>query len=296
MRIIEPIQITPAMLTASNIPETDQPAWASATSYSVGQRCLKAHAIWECVQAHTNKDPESDSTQTYWFRVGATNRWRAFDNRLGGKTVGGATITYTITLLRTLDAIAFFGLNATDVRIKVIIPGPTTIYDQTFQLADRPTVGNFYQYVHSPFEFRADLILTGLTMPSGAAVEITITAGAAAEVAEILFGSDIGIGTTLVDTSLGIVDYSKKDRDEWGGVYLVPRPVTKTVRFRFRCDTADAARVQQIIQRVTSKLCVFYAVEGEDPFGATIAGILRDYELTLGTDTSFGSIDAESMT
>lgn len=296
MRVIEPYPVTPAMLTASNIPETDEAAWAAGTAYALGARVMHVHGIWESVQAdNLGHDPSLDSKSIWWVYLGATNRWRAFDSRLGGKAIGGASITYSITLPRSLNSIGLFGLVATSVRLRVTIPGPSTIYDETYQLSERPLVSNFWDYIYAPFEFRTDLILTGLTLPSGATVQITINAGAAAEVAEIILGTDLEIGTTLVDTSLGIVDYSKKRRDEWGGVFIVPRPVTKTVRFRFVCETASAARVQQIIERVTSKLCIFYAIEGEDPYGATVAGILRDYDLTHGTGQSFGTIDAESL-
>lgn len=296
MRIIEPYQVTPAMMVASNVPETEYSAWAPGSTYAMGARVVHAHGVWESVQAgNTGHDPTTDANSTWWVRLGATNRWRAFDNRLGGKVVGGATITYSIVLPRSLNAMAFFGLVASSIRVRVTAPGSAVVLDRTIELVNRPLIANFWEYVYSPFEFRPDLILTELLLPSGSTVEITITAGAIAEVAEIILGNDLAIGTTLTDTSLGIVDYSKKERDAWGGIYLVPRPATKTVRFRFCCPTDSAARVQKIIERVTSKLCIFYAVDGEDPFGATVAGILRDYDLTLQTGMSFGSIDAESM-
>ncbi|MCZ0963894.1 hypothetical protein [Paracoccus benzoatiresistens] len=296
MRIIEPFAVTDAMMTASNVPENDHPAWSVGTTYAAKARVIFDHGIWESVQANnTGHNPGTDTLSAWWVRVGATNRWRAFDNRLGGMTTGGATITYTLTLPRTLNAIAFFGLNAQSVRVRVIAPGPPVIYDMTVTLASREDVSDFYSYVYNPFTFKPDLVIPETPMPSGASVEITISAGAAAQVGEIIIGSDLGVGTTLTDTSLGIVDYSKKDRDEWGGVYLVPRPVTKTVNFRFSIPTTDAARVQQIMQRVASKICIFYAIEGEDPFGTTVAGILRDYDLTLTAGRSFGTIQAESL-
>lgn len=296
MRIIEPYKVTPTMMTASNVPETDHGAWVNSTTYALGDRVIRNHSIWESIQAaNTGHNPENDALNAWWVRIGATNRWRAFDERLGGLTIGGTTITYTITLPRTLNALAFFSLNATSVRVKVTTPGSVVVHDETTQLVNRSDVGNFWEYIYGDFSARADVVMTNIPLPAGAAVAITITAGLAAEVAEIIFGNDLEIGTTLVDTSLGIVDYSKKDRDEWGGIFIVPKPVTSTVRFRFSIPTEGAGRVQQIMRRIASKLCIFYAVDGEDPFGTTIPGILRDYELTLRAGRSTGSIDAESL-
>lgn len=296
MRIIEPYAVTPAMMTATNIAENDHPTWNVATTYASKARVIFDHGIWESVQGNnTGKNPGADTSSEWWVRVGATNRWRAFDNRLGGLTTGGATITYSILLPRSLNAIAFFGLNAQTVRVQVIAPGPSVIFDQTVTLASRDDVSDFWGYVYNAFTFKPDLVITDTPLPSGSTVEITIAAGAAAQVGEIMIGNDIGIGTTLVDSSLGIVDYSKKDRDEWGGVFIVPRPVTKTVNFRFSIDTESAARVQRIMERIASKACIFYAIDGEDAFGTTVAGILRDYDLTLGTGRSFGTLQAESL-
>lgn len=295
MRIIEPFPVTPAMMVDTNIPEDDYPAWSNTTEYEVKDRVIRQHGIWECVQAHTGQDPLADASSTYWVRLGATNRWRAFDERIGGVTQGGATIEYEIVLPRTLNALAFFGLDAGEVGIIVTIPGDLVIYTNVIDLSTRDLIGNFWEYVHNDFRFKPDLILRDIPLPSGATIEISIIAGVAAEVAEIIIGTELQIGTTLVDTSLGIVDYSKKERDEWGGVFLVPRPVTSTVTFRFSVPTEGAARVQQIMRRISSKLCVFYAIDGEDPFGTTIPGIVRDYDLTLTSGTSFGLIEAESL-
>ncbi|QBX34584.1 hypothetical protein E4191_07570 [Paracoccus liaowanqingii] len=296
MKIIEPYTVLPAMMLASNVPETDFPQWVSGTTYTNGARVIRSNAIWESVQAsNVGHDPDTDALSEWWFRIGATNRWRAFDNRLGGVTRQPGNITYTIRPPRTLNSIAFFGLDAQSVRVRVTTPGSVLISDQAFELASRDQVGTFWEYIYTPFTVRSDLILTGLSLPSGSSVEITVASTGSAEVGEIMIGNQIDIGISLMGSTLGVVDYSRKDRDEFGGVFIVPRPVSETVRFRFSVPSGGESRVQQIIRRITSKVCVFYALDGEDDFGMTIAGILRDYELTVGAGKSFGTIDAESL-
>ena len=144
MKIIEPYNVTPAMMLASNVPETDHPAWVSGTTYANGARVIRQNAIWESVQGgNTGRDPLTDLSSEWWLRIGATNRWRAVDNRLGGVTRQPGNITYTIRPPRTLNSIALFGLDAQSVRIRVTTPGRVVIYDQTFQLASRDQVGTF---------------------------------------------------------------------------------------------------------------------------------------------------------
>nr|WP_111300364.1 hypothetical protein [Paracoccus saliphilus] len=297
MRIIEPFTVTSEMVTASNIPETDHAPWDSGATYSTGNRVIYEHSVWESVQgSNIGNNPAADTAGIWWVRIGATNRWRAFDERIGGLTTGGTSISYTIQLPRTLNSLCFFGLDGSELHIVVTAPGPTIIYDQTFNLSGRDSVGNFWEYIYTPFAFRQDMVLTNVPLPSGATIDITLTAGSSARVGEIIIGNDIEIGDTLTETSLGIVDYSRKERDEWGGVYVIQRPVTRTVNFRFAVPTEGAARVQRIMERIASKLCVFYAVDGNDAFGTTIPGILRDYDLTLGANISYGTLQAESLT
>lgn len=42
MKIIRPVTFTSAMLTSSNVPETDYTAWAVGTAYTTGNKCIEA--------------------------------------------------------------------------------------------------------------------------------------------------------------------------------------------------------------------------------------------------------------
>jgi hypothetical protein len=55
MKLIEPIPITDAVLSSSNVAETDYPAWSAATAYALGNRVILTalHKIYEAVKATT---------------------------------------------------------------------------------------------------------------------------------------------------------------------------------------------------------------------------------------------------
>lgn len=297
MRVIIPYQITEAMMLSSNVVEDDYPAWNAATTYSTDTRVIRNHRIYRWVAASTGQDPETDISNTYWLDIGATNRWRAFDSRLGSATSRAETIEYTVRLGRTQDSIAFFGLAAQSVTVSAKLTGSgTAFYSSTTELSERREVINAWAYFFDEFTFKPDLVITSVNFPSGTEIAITIDAGAGnAQVSEIIIGRNVKVGDTAEGTGLGIVDYSVKDRDEWGGVYIVPRPVTKTVDFRFAIDTANAAEVQKVMERASNKVCVFFSDEGEDLFGTTVLGIMRDYDLTLTHGFSQGTATVESL-
>lgn len=294
MYVLEPIVVTSEMMVSSSVPETDAPVWSSATAYAVDFRVMHEHRIWQAAVANTNVEPGTDPTK--WVELGYTNRWRAFDQRLGGQVVNeGDDIIYEVFIPRTMNAIALFGLDAQFLTFTVTTPLGLVVYDQTLELTKRDDVINFWTYMYNEFTFRPDVVVNGLVIPAASTIEITISGGVLPKVSEIMIGREINLGWTLVDTSLGIVDYSRKDRDEWGGIYVIPRPVTSTVTFQAVVDTANTNQVHQVARRIANKLCVFYALEGEDPFGTTIPGIMRDYELTIATEVSYLRIEAESL-
>lgn len=124
---------------------------------------------------------------------------------------------------------------------------------------------------------------------------ITITAGAVAQVGEIILGRAVRIGDVRTGTSLGIVDYSLKERDAWGRLVVIQRPVTSTVSFAVRIDSHAAAWVHKTMKSVASKVCVFFEDDGADDFGTTIVGILRYYDLTLLAARSNLTLEVESL-
>ncbi|PCJ04890.1 MAG: hypothetical protein COB16_17430 [Rhodobacteraceae bacterium] len=133
MNIIEPMVITDAELTASNIPENDYGDWSAVTTYGLGVKCISttSHRIYESAQAGNLGNSPSTDDGTWWIELKATNKWSAFDNRRSNPATNDDEITYSITPTQDCDAIALFGLTAGTVRIEVY-DGAISIYDQTF--------------------------------------------------------------------------------------------------------------------------------------------------------------------
>lgn len=299
MRILNPYEVVDPYLIDSNIPEDDYASWAAGTTYAEDDMVILGHRIYQAVQSNTGQDPSLDTNETYWVDMGATNRWRAFDQRLGSPVSGvDGEIYYKVLLQNTLNSIALFGADATSIQIKVSSQDGSIIYsDNTYVLAYRDDVVNAWSYVYNEFSYKSILILNKLTLPAGAYVEFTVTTNVGnPSIGEIFLGRELVLGDVLSGSKLGVVDYSLKERDDWGGVYLVGRPVTRTVTFSFACLLSEAERVQQIIEKITSRIAVYYGMEGEQTFGTAVAGVLRDYDLTLVPNSCEGTLEIESLT
>lgn len=296
MRIIEPIAITEAMLLASNVAETDAPAWDAGAGYDVADQVIRGHAVYQAVAASTGQDPLTDATSTYWVRLGATNRWRAFDKLISDPVAQAGTITYSLRPDMLSDAIAFFGLSAASIRVAVTDPVDGIIYDQTRSLIDGGAVFDWWSYFFEPITYADQEIVTGIPIYTGAQVDITLTSGGLTEVGQIVLGRAQVLGETLVDTEIGIEDFSVKERDTFGNFTIVERAYSDTTRFRFSFPTGDARRIRSILARVRATPAVYYAGDETSQFGTTVYGFFQDFSIPLTTSVSFGSLEVEGLT
>jgi len=95
--LLHPVNITPAMLTSTNIAEAEFPQWSNVATYALGDRVLKTstHRVYEsAIAGNTGNDPENLTGQ--WIDVGPTRRWAMFDQALGTLSYRFDTIEVTL--------------------------------------------------------------------------------------------------------------------------------------------------------------------------------------------------------
>lgn len=299
MQVVEPIKVTDAVLISTNVPETDYPAWSNATAYAVGARVIRTntHKVYEAVAANTNKVPENDLVAAFWLPVSATNRWKAFDAIISDPVVKATSpITYVLKPNAFADTIAFFGLLGSSVRVKITYPLDGVVFDETRELIDSTGITDWWSYFYSPQGIATQELFVGLPLYLDAEIEITISGGSNIQVGEIVVGRTQVLGDTLVNTSIGIEDFSRKERDDFGNAILVPRAFAQTVSFQFTFPTEDARRIQNVLARLRATPAIYSAGAGTSQFGTTIYGFYQDFDIPLTTNVSFGTLAIEGLT
>lgn len=131
MFLIERAAVADANLTSSNIVEDDETEYASGTTYSIGDRVRVTadHWVYESlIDNNTGNQPSVQTDDDNWASVGATNRWKAFDDRPSSPVVGdlgidSGTISYELTATEDTDTFSFFNVQGTELRIEVDDPG-----------------------------------------------------------------------------------------------------------------------------------------------------------------------------
>ena len=287
MKIVVPIDVTDAVLTASNIPETDHAEWSAGTTYAVGQRVIVAaqHKIYESAHdANTGNDPAAapaDPNNPSWLVVGSTNRYRAWDLRIGQSAERAGSITYELTLPSMCSGIGLLGLEAISVRVQVF-DGPTQVYDRTQQLVDSGSIVDWYSFYTWDPEYLDRCIFTDVPGYIGHRLAITIDAGSGtARVGEIAAGRLHELGVTQAGTEDGFEDLSTKERDAFGNVRVIARETYDVVGFRFAISVGDEGRVKRILRANTARPALYFADESALQRGAIVYGFPQLYRPPL---------------
>lgn len=114
MIIIPPVEITDAILSATNIPEPDtgngDPAeWLIGTTYAADDEVTVStdHLIYVSVQAgNTGNDPSTDDG-TWWIEKQATNGWAMFDDKVNTQTSNASGTENLLTFPEAFNNVAW---------------------------------------------------------------------------------------------------------------------------------------------------------------------------------------------
>jgi hypothetical protein len=297
MKIIPPKVIEDADLTTSNVPENDYPEYDPNTTYVTGDRVILAseHAIYECVIAEgetlVGVSPLDLVEPSPWLKLEATNRWRMFDGSLknptsyGGEVVWDASLTsngiYTeLSITDVINSIAFFGLGANKVHMRVTDDTATVIYDKSVSLTNDSEITDWYAYFFNPVDRKQELVLFDLPTYLNGTLEIFIESiSGDAEVKEVVLGRQEYIGRVMYGVSLQIEDFSRKERDAFGNPEIVKRDYARLVDVPLLIDMKNVDRVNRLMQKYRSTPVVYAVLN--DCQSSLIYGFYRDFSIVM---------------
>ena len=301
MNLLELITITDTEFTASNVTEDDHDEWDAGDTYVKGERVIvtgTTHKVYESIGATPAGNDPTDEASAFWLEVGATNRWKAFDQSLADQTTRAGAITYSLTMSSMATGIAFFNLNAGRIRVRVSDTEDTEIYDQSLDLNDTTEVIDWFSFFFGGVEYDTEALFVGVPLYTGFQVDITIDADSGdAQVGQIVIGPVQNLGTTISGTEIGFEDFSIKDRDDFGRAVIVERPFIDETDFRFVYPTDDARRVKRVLTRNRARPGVYFPDADGVRFGATVFGLLQDFSAPLESGgTSVATVEVEGLT
>jgi len=263
----------------------------------------KVHKIYQSLSAGNQGNyPPLDVLKTVpkWLDIGATNRWKCFDNSVGTLTENASSITYTITPGVIFDSIAFLALTGQTVRIKLTDPTDGVVYDETVNLLDMIPTGtipdmDWYAYFFSDIRQTSEVARPGISLYLNTVVEITITyTGGTAKVGGIILGTQMTLGNTLYSPQVGIRDYSIKGTDDYGNPQIVERAYANRGTFDILIPTASIAYIRNVLASYRATLLLWI---GADDYEATIIyGFFKEFNIVISyPDYAECSIEIEGI-
>lgn len=286
MRVIKSVVTTDAILTSSNIPEDEYPAWVSGTSYTALDKVIYEHKIYERIVTGSGATTP-DLDQINWLDSGYTNRYKMFDNIMSSVSSRTGGIEFTLTPNQVINGIALLNVNASTVRVVMTDPVEGVVYDRTKELRSSTNVIDYYSYFFAPLINLGDLdtaIFLDLPNKPTATITVYVSAGSGlVEVGEVVYGMQYVVGRTNYGTAIGIKSYSRKEVDEFGKVTVIKRKNSKYADYDVDIDNVNLASVQRLFADIDSVPCVF--IGNPEMEELIVYGFYSDFKATISFPT-----------
>ena len=294
--VIKPIEVTPAMLTATNIAENDYPQYAAGVTYANRDRVvlLSAHKVYESLQ-NANTGHSLDDT-AWWVEVSPTNLWCAFD--LSSTTVTQFSVPsyLEITPGQAVDSLSVINISGLEsVRVRSIDPSFGTVFDMTADLLTPPSTATWFAWFFEPRSGQSQFVVKNLPPYPNAKVRLDFACSGPAHVGVVVIGSlKLLGGAAQYGARLGIQDYSRKERDQWGQVNLQRRGFSKRMSLSIRVPRGRVDDVFALLAELTGTACLWL---GTNMFTAmNVYGFINTFDLLIEYPTfSELTLDIEGL-
>lgn len=302
MKVIPPLTITAAMLTASNVaePGTGETAWVSGTTYAVGNVCISTttHRKYERLVAGAGTTPPQDDPLN-WRDAGPTNKWAMFDLARSSQTeLAGGSIVVQITPGRRINAIGLVGLFGASVRLQMHV-GATSIYDRTVNLLLRNTT-TWSQYCYGAFKVLKSLVRFDLPMSAGAVLTITVApTNGMARCGGVVLGMAEDLGTIVDEPVSDQLNFSKVTRDDFAVATFVKRPGVPQVQHRVRAPVARLDRLRELRDDLDATPALYSGADDKEssPFFDTllVLGFARKWSIGMKAAAVVSDLQLEEI-
>jgi hypothetical protein len=302
LSIIQPVELTDAMLISSDVAENDYPAWATGTTYVIGDRVIvvATHKIYESLQ-NSNTGNNPTTSPTFWIEVGPTNRWAAFDTSVSSQTVtdGGTDpkISYVIKPNFAINAVAFLNvINASKLTIELDDPVYGIVYTKVVDFSFLPLTSDWYAWFFGQKIQPTQHVSLDLPAFTNAELKIEFEGNTNLAVGVIMFGQQqkFGLGVKY-GARLGIQDYSIKQTNEFGETNLLVRAFAKRANFDLFLNDFEIDNFQNFLSSIRAKPVLWV---GTNDFESTVLfGFYKNFDILISyTNAADCNLEIEGLT
>ncbi len=282
--VVRPIAVLPSMLVSTDVPETDYAEWASGTTYAKDDRVIVAaqHKVYQSLaDSNTGNNPAAVAIPPKWIEVGPTNRWKPFDKSVSSQVVQADAISYRIKPGQAVTSLGVLNIKGgVSLRARVIDPTHGTVYDKTVALSRSPIAPGWWAWFFGERRAPTQVLLQDLPSYPGADILIDITGTAELAVGVILIGQQrqFSMGVRM-GARVGIQDYSRKERNEFGDVMLVERAFARRASFSMLLTAAEVDAFNQFLTDVRATPCLWIGSSRYE--STTVYGFYKNFDIVI---------------
>ncbi|MDX1755890.1 MAG: hypothetical protein R3175_07525 [Marinobacter sp.] len=278
------------------VPEVLEPQTLTFSRYD---RVIFGNDIYEVIVTTTSTRPDLGAAlePPEWLRIGRINPLRMFDGSIESVTTVDGDLDCSIEYQDLVDGLALFGVSAKSVQIQLIDPVDGVVFDTgALSLLDNTAVTDWYSYVYNPIDVRADFVYTALPPYRSATIRVVLTShNGIAQVGEMVLGAVRKLGGTAYGTGVGILDFSRKERDTFGNFVITERSYSKRANYDLSVRTNQIAFIQQLLAKLRATPTVFIGAESQPE--TVVYGFYRGFDIVLeGPVYSDCTIEVEGLT
>jgi hypothetical protein len=220
------------------------------------------------------------SANTSWLNLGATNRWNMFDSSVTSQTANTSTIDCVFATTGRIDSVAVLNSQASSIQIKATDSIDGLVYNKTTSLISTGGISNWWAYFFEPIVYVTDFVATDLPPYQGPTIEVILTnSGGTALCGGCVIGLSRDFGGTQYGASLGIQDYSVKQRDIYGNYTINQRAFNKRADYTVWVDNAAIDEVISLLATYRATPIVYV---GSDQFTSMILyGFYKDFTMQV---------------
>ena len=146
-----------------------------------------------------------------------------------------------------------------------------------------------------PIERISDIHISGMPLYGNPQISVTITdTGGTAKCGALVIGQTKEVGATQYGAQIGIIDYSRKETDEFGNTTIVVRDFSKRATFTV---IVDKTKVDALDKLLASYRAIPIVYIGSSLYGSMIVfGGYKDWTITVSlANHSYLNIEIEGL-
>lgn len=170
-----------------------------------------------------------------------------------------------------------------------------TVYEQTYSLQQDDAITSWYAYFTEEIVYQTDLVLTDLPLYTNPLVRVVITGIDTVSCGSMVLGQTRELGAAVYGAQAGIIDYSKKETDDFGNYTIVERAFAKRNTFKLVVANTEIDSLYTMLAayRVTPAVWI-----GADDYACTwIFGFYRSFGVEIAQiEKSYITLEIEGLT